>query len=135
MHGVTVKLQLQYSKVLKLPKMFFWGEILFWSFWAKRKQNGPKVYMKNLQSIFSDFFLHKITVAYKHIIDLNDFFRKNLFWDFLAKRCPKWAQNRFFKYYSKSLRETFHVFYMKLWQHKEFKLMEIISWITFFWGF
>ena len=46
-------------------------------------------FMKNLQSVFFWFFLHKVIVAYKLIIDLNGVFRKKSYFEIFGQKGPK----------------------------------------------
>lgn len=69
------------------------------------------------------FVLHKVTVAYKLKIYLNDFFGRNLVLRFFGRRK---AKMRFFRYYKKIMHGTFLIFSMKLQQNKnEMVFLEI----------
>ena len=64
----------------------------------KGVQNGIfQVFSKTSAWNFS-FFLLKVLVAQRLLIDLNDFFfRKTLFRSFFGKMEPKWSQNEAFQ--------------------------------------
>ena len=81
-----------------------------------------EIYEKLTLKVFLTF-LHKVTVAYKLKIYLNDFFGRNLVLRFFGRRK---AKMRFFRYYKKIMHGTFLIFSMKLQQNKnEMVFLEI----------
>ena len=88
LHGVTGEYR------LSLMEMFFGGITSFWSFWAKRAGNGPKIKFKSNAWNFSDFLL-EVTEAERLKIDSNDFYRKwpkMSFLSFIRNWCIKFFQ-------------------------------------------
>ena len=81
-----------------------------------------EIYEKLTLKVFLTFS-HKVTVAYKVKIYLNDFLGRNLVLRFFGQRK---AKMRFFRYYKKIMHGTFFFFSMKLQQNKnEMVFLEI----------
>ena len=90
---IIVKFELQYSKVLKLPKILLWEKSSFEVSSPKSSKMCQKWgftnFMKNLQSLIFCLFLCLFV------------FGKNLITRYSARRGPKWAQNKVFQVLSK----------------------------------
>ena len=79
---------------------------------------------------------NKVIVADKLKINQTSFFKKILFWGFLAKRVLKWSPNEVFQVLSKVSECNLSYFFKKLQQHEDLKLTQMILLrITLFWFF